>query len=736
MSATGHQTLRCGWTPLAIVLLAAACACAQTQMGWTRLSCLDPAFSVEAPAGWRLEAVPGHGARLIPPDDGPVVEVVTWSALHLPATAEKAAAEHEGVLGRAVEYRRRTTEEIETAAGPALVVIGEAAALGVQETSIFCAYGADGAHWILGTFAPPEEVERLRTAVLDRMMRSFRAGGRPPKHLVPETPGPVTPPPAPGPPQPVTPPPVTETPAIAEAPGPAPAPATAAGPVPMEEEEVAGPAGTPVPPVVTAPTSAAAAPPEVGPAAGAAALPHRSSETPLPPEVSEPRTRWVTYADPTGFALDLPTGWAARVSAGVIVVTPAPATVTGRPTGSSAAPSLRGADGIRRAVIIWPVSGPDPGAGAALRAVLARIGRFELAGPPVSAGAVNGTALLIASTTEGERVTATWAWAAEDGLLVALVAPAAHPDRRAGVMARIAASFRPGVWPVPSVEQYRRVVGDGGELTWKLPIGWRERGGARDDDGDLAIDIEAQSADGALRVSWQQPLRPSFRALTPLLVSLGWHEGESYSAPETGRSLLIYGRRTPEELVRDLLLPRDPSPLQGVRIDPQPPSSAVSGLLAGDEPMGQAVMVQGEAATGPRERLYLVATARARLPLTTTCWEGAVLCADAPAGMLPQAVSVLMRMVESAEVTRGANTSLHELIERARRALADTPETLRHEVGNDGLTSVIKQQAPGPVRAWAPPAGALQYWTDQAASGRLLEEQDEGGPDDAEDGGM
>lgn len=692
---------------------------APAQPGWTRLVCPDPAFAVEAPAGWRLEAVPGHGARLIPPGAEPVVEVVTWPALHLPATAEKAAAEHEGVLGRAVRYHRLRAEEMATGAGPALLVTGQANALGIDEISVFCAWASGDAHWVLGTFAPADEIDALRAEVLERMIRGFRPGAGPPVTPLlapPESPVTYEPPVA------VQPSEVPEPPALAE---------PADVPLPPLPEDVPAPPDIAEPHARPRPVPVTVEEPEVGELPTPPTAPSGNEGRPVAPEAGETPPSWVEHVDPSGFRLDLPAGWQASVEAGVIVAMPT-TKLASTPVGTTGVPSLRDrttGGGPRRAVIIWPTRGPDVGAAEALRLALARIGSIEPAGPPVSATDEPG--LLIGSTTDGERIAASWAWDDGDGLLVALVAPAAHPDLRGGTMARIVASFRPALWPVAGTEGYQRVTGDAGRLTWELPEGWEARGGVIEEAGDLAIDIEATSGDGRMRVAWQQPLRPSFRALTPLLVSLGWHEGERYSTPEAGPALLIYRRRTPEELVVSILPARRADELHGVSVVAQSPGSAVAGLLAGEEPMGQAVLVRGESATGPRECLYLVATAQAPAPLSTTCWEGAALVADAPAGTLPQATAVLARMIESAEVTGVGQAALRDLVARARRALMDMPESMRSAGEDDELTGVIGPQAPTGARTWTMPAGALQHWSDQAAGGRLRQENVEGGPDDA-----
>lgn len=194
-----------------LALLAPACAGRAQEQPWARLSCDSPAFSVEAPDGWRLDQVPDTGARLLSPDGDLVIEVVAWQALRPPATPEKAARQHEGLLGRAFEYRRRSEEWIITDQGAqGLLVIGTARAQGLEQRAVFWAYAAGDMHYVLGAFCALADLQRLRTSLLDRMATSFRPGlaevgitpvepggtgtGRPPPdvHVEPQ-PGPVHP---------------------------------------------------------------------------------------------------------------------------------------------------------------------------------------------------------------------------------------------------------------------------------------------------------------------------------------------------------------------------------------------------------------------------------------------------------------------------------------------------------------------------------------------------------------
>lgn len=621
---------------------------------WERVQVTDPPFSVEIPEGWRLREVEGRGARLIPPENSPVVEVVAWTALHTPATPDKAVVEHEGVLARAVDYRRDGIEQIQTDDGvPALVVTGRARSRGIAEHSIFCAYSRGATHYVLGTFASEEALPVLRAEALDRMMRSFRAeAGEAPAMEPPSLPEPPSPLPQPEP--------------VEPRPGLEPEP-------PVASEAQPGPA----PPTV-----------EVG-----------GGTEPMGPEVREPRAPWIEHLSPGGFSVSIPMDWEVGTTGGLITI----------------APAVKGAE--RGFALIWPVTGSDPGAEGALRLALTRVPDLRLT-RVISIRHLDGETLVEGQLTGGMRLAATWTHDGSFGLLRAAAAPEATWQGNLHGLARMVASFRPGEWPV-SCRPESDLTGEGGLMQWKLPAGWQARGGVRDDAGELSIEIEAQGAsEEGLRIGWQQPVQPRFRALTPLLESLGWREGERYSVPEGEGGLLIYRRREPEQLVRDLLLPRHPLELRLTAIDAEPPDGAIAGLLSGTDAVGRAVSVRGGSAIGPRERLYLAAAARSEGALAPTCWEAAALWADAAEGRLPAAIEALAMMVRTARVTERATQSqaarLAPLIERARRAVETIPADLLPQPDR-GLRSVLDAELPEASGAvWATPGGASEWWSEQA----------------------
>jgi hypothetical protein len=181
---------------------------------------------------------------------------------------------------------------------------------------------------------------------------------------------------------------------------------------------------------------------------------------------------------------------------------------------------------------------------------------------------------------------------------------------------------------------------------------------------------------------------------------------------------MIYRRRDPEELVRDMLLARHPRDLRLTAIDAQPPQSPISDLLPQTNATGQMVTVTGGSAIGPRERLYLAATAPAQPPLSTTCWDAASLRADAPEGRLRDAVGALEMMIRTARVGPDTDAEqaeqLETLIEGARRAVAAIPTDLRPDA-QTGLTSVLKVDgAAAGSTAWTVPGDTAKHWLELA----------------------
>jgi hypothetical protein len=253
---------RFGLSLLAMGLLA-SCAWAQPR-SWIALRCDEPAFEVSAPAGWTLQSVGERGARLVGPSGALVVEVVVWDAFRPPATADQAAREHEGLLIRAMEYRRRTEEPMTTDAGAeALIVTGRARADGITQASIFGAYAGEGRHWIVGAFCSEDMLTDLRAEFFDDMLRSFQPGA------AQRIPAPIEPPE-----------PAAEPPPIEPAPN---------GPVIGEDDR---------PPVLVQ---------VIG------------DTQPLPPEINYRAPGWREVQGDTGFSVALPDDWRLTVADGRIV---------------------------------------------------------------------------------------------------------------------------------------------------------------------------------------------------------------------------------------------------------------------------------------------------------------------------------------------------------------------------------------------------------------------------------
>ncbi|MFW6157136.1 MAG: hypothetical protein ACOC7J_07435, partial [Armatimonadota bacterium] len=432
---------------------------------------------------------------------------------------------------------------------------------------------------------------------------------------------------------------------------------------------------------------------------------------PVGPAVEEPRAPWVEHLNPEGFAVSIPIDWEVGVTDGVIALAPAPESVSA---------------GL---ALIWPVAGPDPGAESALQMALTDFPELRIT-RVTAVEDVGGATVIDAEATGRTRLTASWTHDGVNGLLQMAAAPAEQWSDALPDLARMIVSFRPGEWPVARAAE-ADFSGETGLLRWQLPVGWQIEGGVSEAGGELSIDVEAVGpGDDALRVCWRQPIQPRFRALTPLLESLGWREQERYSSPGGGEGLTIYRRRGPEKFVREMLLARDRDEFRLSAIDAGPADGRIADLLPQGGAEGQAVTAAGSSPAGPRERLYLAATAPAASPLSTTCWEAACLLADAPEGQLHEAVAALVTMVGSARADDAAGTAqaerLEMLIDRARRALGSIPADLQPET-ETGLTGVIGSAPEQGAATWARPDDAEQYWSEQAGGGDTVNLI--GGPD-------
>lgn len=500
-------------------------------------------------------------------------------------------------------------------------------------------------------------------------------------------------------------------------------------------EAVAGPAPPPAPempgPVADDPTAedqAVPLPGEVETARAPLTIGFGPEAEPIGPETPATEVPWIRHMNPRGFSLSIPVDWEVTIEYGVIVCRPA---VTGA---------------AKQVLLIAPAYGTDPGAENVLRDVISVLPDLQL-DRTIAIEQQASVEVIDVNATGGQRVRATWAHRGRRGLLVAAIASRAQWEQALPRMAAIAASFEATAWRVPDPEGSPRADEAQGMIC-ELPAGWKVSGGITEDAGEPVIDLRVEEpvADGIF-IAWQQPMRPGLRDLTPLLQSLGWREGESYSTPEGGAGLLIYRRRNPEDMVTDILLPRHRQGLTDVAVEATW-SRAGAALLPGSEAAGSLVQIVGDTAAGRREQLYVAATARAEAPLAATCWEAAALQADAPEGRIAEAVEVLVRIVTSAEPAEEDSEQrrqrIRRIIDGARRSLEAIPGELVPDSHTRALRVLAAEVAPG-GRLWEIPAGSLDIWRapveredggemDLGGEYSTQQERLSGGTEDEEDG--
>jgi len=666
------------WVLVALLVGVATSGAIAQPESWAWVSCAAPAFSISAPAGWTVQPVSERGAKLVGPAGALVVEVVAWDALRPPASAAEAVREHEGLLVRAMDYSRRSEEPVQTVDGDdAVIVTGLARANGIAQASVFCAYGNEGKHWVVGAFCAEEMLAGLRAELFDVMMRSFRPGVR--ELVAPPVEPPVEPPPVEPPPvePPPVEPPVVEPPVVPPVEPPV-TPVVDPGPM----EPVPGEVATGVPPADDRPPGE---------------LTVTGHTEPLLPTTEPGEATWGQVRDETGFAVSLPGDWRMSVEEGRIVAAW---------EHDAEAPRL---------VVWWPLAGAAEASAEEVSRLLALVPQTggELTGLVRTVGE-NGAAAWRGWTASGMDLLASYATEDGDGLLVAAMAPAETMAEHLPELSRIAASMQPGQWRV-GAEEGVDFLGDNGLVKWRAPQGWQSRGGARSENDRVSIEIEAMlEGSGRMRLAWRQPIRPAFRNLTALLASLGWREGETYADNNSATGMMVYRRRDPRGMVEDYLLGQHPQALTDLSVRPFDAEAGIAGLLAGDDASGQAIVVHGDSRDGERERLYLVATARAEPPLLSTCWEAAELRVDAPAGSLAEGIEALRALVASAAPAEGApatiTAALNDMIGRAERALRAIPDELTERPAATETVSVLEQQAGEGGREWKIPAGALGAW--------------------------
>jgi len=237
---------------------------------------------------------------------------------------------------------------------------------------------------------------------------------------------------------------------------------------------------------------------------------------------------WAAHKDPSGFTINVPSGWKVR------------------PDASTGKIEIAGPGGER--VVIWPVfiaSALDVRGASALLRLMA-----GMLAPGVSWAmpqAMAATAIRMSGGEPGRSNTAAITWSASPkgcaAFVYLLAAPEAAYRRSEEAFARILTSFSvTGSGSQPRASRMRYVRwSDPRENAFSLevPEGWTVQGGLfRFASVDIRGAWEVVSPDGEIRISGGDPEVPYFTEPTPMLAMTGFPEGSWYS-PGYGVRLLV-----------------------------------------------------------------------------------------------------------------------------------------------------------------------------------------------------
>jgi hypothetical protein len=654
------------------------------------------------PQGWQIAPAGEAGAVLRPPSaEGQPIEIVGWE---VPRGGEPsplaAATAQETLLIRTGPYARRSASKYKTAAGnTGLLLSGQVRAVGgsLQEAA-FAAFCEGGRYYIIGTFVGEGSGPSLE-GPFGQVLKTLRfetptAAPVPP--VRPADPGPVatTLPDRPRPSvEPLASPPA---PAGVDV-GPASVVVSLPPPMPIVSAPATEP-GTGSKPVFTGNRGGGltAATPATPPAVGDLAPPTAAVET----------DTFISFESPLGFRLEHPADWKTSVVGGRIEV---------------AAPSGDGSALPGAMVIIWPLAGvtekQDP-------VELARrvLNGWDAVGATASSlqGRVESDCAILAGKIGiGEarrRIVASCHVSGDTALVTALVARPEEFAQRLPALTRTLGSFSAGPWwtsarRAADTSLWRDTAA--GALETVIPTGWKARGGVQNYNGSWSVYLELSSDDArGLSVTWQQPIMPAFRDLTLMLRNLGWQEGDKYVANPGDQALRLLTRLSPQDFLTRHWLPNGPLRLQDAVIDRLESSADTAELLTGANRAAITAVLHSKGQDGPRERLCLVATADGPARLGASCWQAAVLQAEAPQGHLDEAVAVLRSVITHArpvaEGPQAAKTPVFQLLAGARLALAALP-------GSVGVSVAARDVLPGLNPAgegqlWLLSPGALQIW--------------------------
>ena len=719
---------------LVALLLAGHCARAAAEAS-AQVTC-GGRVRLTVPEGWQLTQAGDSGAVLRSPEAaGSPVELVGWDVPRGgEASPGAAAAAQETLLFRTSPYARLFARDFPTSTGEVgLLVVGQVkAAGGAVQNAVFVAFAVHQRYYVIGTFRAAGTEEDALGGAFGEVLRSLRfveptALTRPavPTAPVPTAPAvsapspttpdplsqpapvalPVAPPLVP----PATPPPVApraEEPRLSapQPPGEG-LPARRPGAVlPANPEPAPQPALTP-PPLVAPPL--APAPPQ------APVAPERPARATAPP---------VLYESPLGFRLQHPAGWQVAVVKGHIEVTPPAGDGSGQPGAMALIwPLGRVAAGQNRAALARLLLGGLEGLGGGLAGLLARDEGdcTVLAG---SAG-VDGAQ---------RRIVACCYARGDSALLTAMLSRPEEFEANTPALAGILASFSAGPWWADY---------DGGTQApgtlWKdptygvlqvpVPPGWKTRGGLQNYNGLWTLFVETVSNDSRrITLTWQQPLVPLYRELTPVLRNLGWQEGDKYLANPGDQQLRILSRLSPQDFLTRYWLATPSQRLEGAVLDRLEARGEPAELL-GEKASGLVAQLHGVSEFGPRQREVLIATADAPARIGANCWQAAVLQADAPAGAMEDALETLRALVAGAELVDEAPgkvplSALATLLRGAQGALRALPPPLTAPPPARDVLGALNTRGKGDL--WLLSPTALSPW--QHADLRLRSDEKPG----------
>lgn len=653
---------------------------------------------VTPPPGWQATLVAGQGAVLKPPDANAwPVEIALWPVPEgAQATPAAAAAAQETALFRLAPYARTSQRDFTTRDGRAgLTVFGQMkGADGQVRDSVFIAFAEGGKFVVLGTFAEAGQGPAAAAGEFDTIARSlvFVAPPPPPAELPA---APVAPTPATVPGDPVKP-------AM-----PAPTPVTTPGDaLPTLPPALPAPAA-PAPTAPAAPTPAGPSPQPAVPAAETTKTsPGREITIPPVTPAATPGTTSALTAS-LNFRLQVPADWQVRVTDGRVEATAPPAAGTAPDTG----------------VFCWLWGGLSPEA-EPLRLARQCLEGWDLVGANAAglAGRTVGRQGYLAGTlgpgAAPRRFVACCAISGDTALLSGFYCPPESFATRAPELVKILASFAGGPWwgrasdtkPRPAAGLWTDP--DYGVLQVPVPAGWRLKGKLARVNGQWTIALEGvDEADRRCSFAWYQPLQPFYHELTPVLVNLGWREGDRYSSNPGETPARVLNRLEPEEALRRQVLAQGPGQLADVQVEGLPSPEAAQ-LLTGANASGASYRLQGTSNGAVRERYCLVAVADAPEPADAGSWQIAVLQAEGPTGAGGTAAEVLRGVVAGAGVGPGSPgvpvATVQDLLRRAQTALRALPEPAPRPEGAFPVLAHLTERGTGGL--WLVPPLGLDCW--------------------------